>query len=225
MSIKENITFFRTCSSRVPYQLVAVSKTKPNEDILEAYNAGQRIFGESKVQELTTKYETLPKDIKWHMIGHLQRNKVKFIAPFIYMIHSVDSFRLLREINKQGARIKRKIDVLLQMHIANEESKFGLSEDELNELISHQDFLEMKYVNVKGLMGMATNTGNSDQVRQEFSFLHGLFDALKSKTIPGLLEMKELSMGMTNDYEIALEEGTTLIRIGSAIFGERVYAK
>ncbi len=223
MSIKEGINKFRALFPDHKNGLVAVSKTKPIADLMEAYEAGQRIFGENKVQEMVDKYEQLPKDIRWHMIGHLQRNKVKYIAPFVDLIHSVDSYRLLKEINKQGAKFERKIPVLLQIHIAREETKFGLSEEEVKEIIQGGEFEKMEHVFITGLMGMATFTENMDTVRKEFKYLRSLFEQLKENEIPGRLEMNELSMGMTNDYEIALEEGSTLIRIGSAIFGARNY--
>lgn len=195
--------------------LVAVSKTKPISAILEAYSFGQRDFGENKVQELVEKWEALPKDINWHMIGHLQRNKVKYIAPFVHLIHGVDSLRLLEEINRQGAKIGRKIAVLLQVHIAEEETKFGFDHSELETVISNLPTLN--YVEVKGLMGMATFTSNTLQIRTEFNKLKISFDSFKSAfTAPAIL-----SMGMSGDYQIAIEEGSTLVRIGSSIFGNR----
>ncbi|WKV12456.1 YggS family pyridoxal phosphate-dependent enzyme [Marivirga harenae] len=202
-------------------QLVAVSKTKPNEDLIQAYEAGQRALGENKVQELTDKAEALPKDIEWHMIGHLQRNKVKYIAPFVHLIHSVDSVRLLKEINKQGRKIDRVIPVLLQIHIAEEENKYGLDEEELHELLSSEAFNEMNHVDVQGLMGMATFTDDKDKIRREFKSLKKLFDKTAKDYNDEKLNLKELSMGMSGDYEIAIEEGSTMVRIGSKIFGER----
>lgn len=202
--------------------LVAVSKTKPNQDILEAYKTGHLDFGENKVQELTQKAEDLPEDIRWHMIGHLQRNKVKYIAPFVHLIHGVDSFKLLKEINKQGRKVDRIIDCLLQMHIAEEDTKFGLDKTELNELLSSEEFKEMKHVRIKGLMGMATNTNDNDQVRREFRGLKNLFDEIKNSDHTNV-QMNILSMGMSGDYQIALEEGSNMVRIGSAIFGSRNY--
>jgi len=200
--------------------LVAVSKTKPNEDILEAYNAGQRVFGENKVQEMTQKWEDLPKDIEWHMIGHLQRNKVKYMAEFVSLIHGVDSFRLLKEINKQGAKYNRVIPCLLQMHIAEEDTKFGLDFNELNTIIKSDEFNALKNVAVKGVMGMATFTDNKSQVRKEFKALKSIFEELKIS----LPNIDILSMGMSGDYHIAIEEGSTMVRIGSSIFGSRNYS-
>jgi pyridoxal phosphate enzyme (YggS family) len=201
--------------------LVAVSKTKPAEAIKEAYDAGQRIFGENKAQELTGKYETLPKDIQWHMIGHLQSNKVKYIAPFVSLIHSVDSFKLLEEINKQGVKVNRVIPCLLQVHIAEEETKFGFSEEEILDLLKTASFNTLNNIKVVGLMGMATFTDNVDQVRKEFRSLKTIFEKLKSSSLPSQIEMEELSMGMSGDYKIAIEEGSTMVRVGSAIFGNR----
>lgn len=200
--------------------LVAVSKTKPNEDILEAYNAGQRVFGENKVQEMTQKWEDLPKDIEWHMIGHLQRNKVKYMAEFVSLIHGVDSFRLLKEINKQGAKYNRVIPCLLQMHIAEEDTKFGLDFNELNTIIKSDEFNALKNVAVKGVMGMATFTDNESQVRKEFKALKSIFEELKIS----LPYIDILSMGMSGDYHIAIEEGSTMVRIGSSIFSSRNYS-
>jgi hypothetical protein len=219
MSIAENLSAVKESLGKC--HLVAVSKTKPNEDLMEAYNAGQRALGENKVQELTDKAEALPKDIEWHMIGHLQRNKVKYIAPFVHLIHSVDSVRLLKEINKQGKKIDRVIPVLLQIHIAEEESKYGLDEQELHELLSSEAFKEMNHVEVKGLMGMATFTDDTEKIRREFKSLKKLFDKTAVQYNDEKLNLKELSMGMSGDYEIAIEEGSTMVRIGSKIFGER----
>lgn len=203
--------------------LVAVSKTKPNEAIMEAYNAGQRIFGENKVQELTQKHEDLPKDIEWHMIGHLQSNKVKYIAPFVALIHGVDSFKLLKEINKQGAKNNRIINVLMQFHIAREESKFGLSLDEAQNILSSDEFLAMHNINISGVMGMATFTQNEEQIQEEFRTLENYFHVLKSHFFKFNNNFKEISMGMSGDYQIAIEEGSTMIRVGSSIFGARNY--
>ena len=202
--------------------LVAVSKTKPNSDIQEAYDVGQRDFGENKVQELAKKAEELPSDIRWHMIGHLQRNKVKYLAPFVHLIHGVDSLKLLKEINKQGNKADRVIQCLLQVHIAEEETKFGFDEQELLDLIEDKDFNDFENVKIIGLMGMATFTDNQTQVRREFKRLKSLFDQLKD-TDHAKLQMQILSMGMSGDYPIALEEGSNMVRIGSAIFGERNY--
>ena len=193
--------------------LVAVSKTKSNADILKAYNSGHRIFGENKVQELIQKQEELPKDIQWHMIGHLQSNKVKYIAPFISLIHGVDSLKLLTEINKRAEQNKRIIDCLLQIHIATESSKFGFGINEIEDtLIAVQEF---KNINIKGLMGMATFTNDRTQIRKEFSNLEMVFNQIKTS------EINTLSIGMSGDYQIAIENGSTMIRIGSAIFGAR----
>lgn len=199
--------------------LVAVSKTKPNDKILELYNHGQRIFGENRVQELVDKNETLPSDIAWHMIGHLQKNKVKYIAPFISLIHSVDNLALLQTINKEAAKNKRKISVLVQVKIATEETKFGSSETELNSLIAESFHLEN--ITVCGVMGMATFTDDMDQVRQEFKSLKSTFDRLKSQYYASKDWFKEVSMGMSGDYKIALDEGSTMIRVGSLLFGAR----
>jgi pyridoxal phosphate enzyme (YggS family) len=200
--------------------LVAVSKTKPNEDILAAYEAGQHVFGENKVQEMTQKWENLPKDIEWHMIGHLQRNKVKYMAKFVSLIHGVDSFRLLKEINKQGAKYNRVIPCLLQMHIAKEETKFGLDEKELQAIVHSDDFKAMENIEIQGLMGMATFTDNESQVRKEFKTLKSIFKELKI----ALPDIDTLSMGMSGDYKVAIEEGSTMVRIGSSIFGSRNYS-
>ena len=205
--------------------LVAVSKTKPSSLILEAYNSGHRVFGENKVQELVEKYQALPKDIEWHMIGHLQRNKVKFLAPFVSLIHGVDSLKLLRAINKEGARIQRVIPCLLQIHIAAEETKFGLSAPALEELLAGKDFGIFKNIQVRGLMGMATNTDNQQQVKAEFRQLKHLFDVVKQKYFLGEASFATLSMGMSGDFPQAIEEGSTMIRVGSAIFGGRTVQK
>lgn len=204
-------------------QLVAVSKTKPNAAILEAYEAGQRVFGENKIQEMTDKYDALPQDIEWHMIGHVQRNKVKYMAPFVALIHAVDSLRLLTEIDKQAARNNRVIPCLLQLFIADEETKFGLSEDELFELLDSEAFKALHHIKIQGLMGMATFTENQDQIRQEFSTLHHIFEKVQTYNHLPNVECKTLSMGMSNDYPIAIDCGSTMIRIGSTIFGERNY--
>src|SRR5688572_10191882 len=221
MNIKNNINNLRQGISP-NCKLVAVSKTNPVEKIKEAYDAGQRAFGENRVQELTPKFEALPKDIEWHMIGHMQSNKVKYIAPFIHLIHSVDSDNLLDEINKQAGKVKRTISCLLQIHIAEEESKFGFSEGEAFDLIQSDMIKKLDHISIIGLMGMATFTDNQEQVRKEFRGLKAFFEKLKSSKLPPNVEMKELSMGMSGDYQIALQEGSTIIRVGSAIFGERV---
>ncbi|MDN3669907.1 YggS family pyridoxal phosphate-dependent enzyme [Echinicola jeungdonensis] len=225
MDIKENLFRLKKTLTNPDCLLVAVSKTKPIGDIQEAYDAGIRDFGENKVQELAEKQPQLPKDIRWHMIGHLQRNKVKYIAPFVHLIHGVDSYKLLKEINKQGRKVNRTIPCLLQIHIAKEESKFGFSEDELEVLIKNEPVAELSHVKIVGLMGMATNTDNEDVVRREFASLKSLFDKIKSKDLPSNFELKEISMGMSGDYQIAQEEGSTMVRIGSAIFGKRNYSK
>lgn len=202
-------------------QLIAVSKTKPASAIEEAYECGQRIFGENKVQELCDKFEQLPKDIAWHMIGHLQSNKVKYMAGFVSLIHGVDSLSLLKEIDKQANKNKRIQDVLLQCFIATEETKFGLSEEELTDLLKSDDFKQLKSISVKGLMGMASFTSDETQIRKEFKSLKLLFDKVKSEFFSEDPSFKEISMGMSGDYKIAIEEGSTMVRIGSSIFGSR----
>lgn len=222
MSIAENLNKIK---SKMPEHvtLVAISKTHPAEVVMEAYNAGQRVFGENKVQELVAKSEVMPKDIKWHLVGHLQTNKVKYVAPFVHLIHSVDSAKLLKEIDKQGRKNNRVIDCLLQVHIAEEETKFGLSVDELHSLLS--DFFAAKYNNVRiiGLMGMATFTDNMQQVAKEFRGLSQTFKQVKEKYFSDDNQFKALSMGMSGDYEIAIAEGSTMVRVGSSIFGARNY--
>lgn len=202
-------------------RLVAVSKFNPAEAVLQAYNCGQRLFGESKVQELTGKYEVLPKDIEWHFIGHLQTNKVKYIAPFISLIQSVDSLKLLKEIDAQAKKVNRVIDCLLEIHVAQEETKYGFSFDELRELFKERAFDVFENVSVVGLMGMASNTDDEVQIREEFRLLSDFYKEMKDSLAP---QFRELSMGMSHDYHIAVEEGSTLVRVGSFIFGERVYA-
>ncbi len=201
--------------------LIAVSKTHPTERIMEAYEAGQRDFGENKVQELVEKYEVLPKDIRWHMIGHLQSNKVKYIAPFVHLIHGVDSFNLLKEINKQGQKNGRRISCLLQFHIAQEDTKFGLSLEEAEAFLAGPEFSLLNHVRICGVMGMATFTENTTQIRQEFQNLHSIYQELLSNYFSSNAEFKEISMGMSDDYTIAIEEASTLIRVGSKIFGRR----
>ena len=201
-------------------RLVAVTKTKPVAMLQEAYEAGCTLFGENKAQEMADKYEQLPKDIDWHMIGHLQTNKVKYIAPFVALIHSVDSLKVLLEINKQAFKNNRVIDCLLQIHIAEEESKFGFSPEEVIELLDSEEFATLKNVRIIGLMGMATNTDSQTQIRKEFKGLRAFFDSLKTRETDRVT-MRELSMGMSGDYRIAVEEGSTLVRVGSAIFGVR----
>jgi len=224
MSITENIKTLKKELDGYGCRLVAISKTKTEEEVMEAYHAGQRIFGENKVQELTEKYELLPKDIEWHMVGHLQSNKVKLIAPFISLIHSVDSWKLLKEINKQSHRNNRQAACLLQVHIADEETKYGLSKEELFSLLQEEHLSELTFVRITGLMGMATYTDDTEKVRDEFRFLKSLFHEISDTVDHPVVEMKELSMGMTGDYKIALEEGSTLVRIGTAVFGERNYS-
>ena len=202
-------------------KLVAVSKTHPQPIIQDLYTYGQRDFGENKVQELLEKVDTLPQDIRWHMIGHLQRNKVKYIIPFIHMIHSIDSFRLLREVNKEAAKINRKIKCLLQVKIAQEESKFGFSPAEVKAYLRSEEFQSLKHIEISGLMGMATYTTNTHQIRSEFRTLKQLFDELETGIFAGQPGFEELSMGMSGDYELAIEEGSTMVRIGSLIFGKR----
>ena len=222
MSIANNINDIR---KQLPAQvrLIAVSKFKPAEDILEAYEAGQRLFGENKAQEMTAKHEVLPKDIEWHFIGHLQTNKIKYIIPFVHCIHSIDSAHLLAEVERHAAKAGRVVPCLLQFHIATEETKFGFSMEEAEEMLQSADFKSWNHVEICGVMGMASNTENSSQVRQEFRHLKNIFDHLKNNYFPQQESFREISMGMTGDYPIAVEEGSTLVRIGSAIFGARNY--
>ncbi|MBO9611537.1 MAG: YggS family pyridoxal phosphate-dependent enzyme [Dyadobacter sp.] len=201
-------------------RLVAVTKTKPTSLLTEAYEAGARLFGENKVQEMVAKYEELPKDIEWHMIGHLQTNKVKYMAPFVSLVHSVDSFKLLKEINKEAKKHNRVIDCLLQIYIAREETKFGLSEEEAWEIITSAELTALTNIRIVGLMGMASNTDDLRIVRAEFRGLKNTFESFKTHE-NGQVTMRELSMGMSGDYLIAQEEGSTLVRVGSAIFGSR----
>ncbi len=222
MSIAENILKIK---NEIPenVKLVAVSKTKPDAAILEAYEVGQRVFGENKVQELVDKYERLPKDIEWHFIGHLQSNKVKYIAPFVCLVHGVDSLKLLKEIDKQGAKCERIIDCLLQFHIASESAKFGFYKEEAFELLQSPEFKTLKNIRIVGVMGMATYTDDDAQIRKEFANLKSYFAEIKEKFIPEET-FKEISMGMSADYTIAIEEGSTMIRLGSSIFGIRFMA-
>jgi len=201
--------------------LVAVSKTKPNADVMEAYESGQRIFGENKVQEMCDKHEALPKDIQWHFIGHLQRNKVKYMAEFVSLIHGVDSFKLLQEINKQALKVNRVIPVLLQFHIAQEDTKFGLDLDEVNEFLASEDFKQLNNISIVGVMGMATFTNNTEQITQEFASLKSIFTTLKTNYFTNSSSFKHISMGMSGDYELAIQQGSTMVRIGSTIFGHR----
>lgn len=203
--------------------LVAVSKTHPPELVLQAYEAGQRVFGENKVQEMVAKYEVLPKDVQWHLIGHLQSNKVKYIAPFVHLIHSVDSLKLLQEIDKQASKNKRIISCLLQVHVAQEETKFGFSPKEIEAFMQSTELPLLQSTRVIGLMGMASFTDNKQQIREEFIILKKLFDTLKQGSLPLNVSMTELSMGMSSDYTLAIEEGSTMVRVGSAIFGTRNY--
>ena len=200
--------------------LVAVSKTKPVSDLMEAYEAGQRIFGENKIQEMAEKWEQMPKDIQWHMIGHVQTNKVKFMTLFVSLIHGVDSLKLLQEINKQALKNNRIIDCLLQIHIAEEETKFGLDEEELASLLSSNEIQELKNIRIVGLMGMATFTDNKDQIKKEFLHLKTIFDKTKKLKTENC-QLETISMGMSGDYQLAIECGSTMVRIGSSIFGGR----
>ena len=219
MSIQDNLLKIK---SQLPENvtLVAVSKTKPVEDLMEAYHAGQRIFGENKIQEMTEKWQQMPKDVEWHMIGHVQSNKVKYMVPYVKLIHGVDSFKLLKEVNRQAIRWRKSINCLLQIHIAEEETKFGLDEKELEELLNSDEFKEMKNINVIGLMGMATFTDNEEQIKKEFQYLKTIFDKV-SKLKTDNCQLNTLSMGMSGDYQLAIEYGSTMVRIGSSIFGNR----
>lgn len=216
--ISENL---KNLKSKLPHNvtLIAVSKTKPVSDLMQAYNAGHKVFGENKVQEMESKWQEMPKDIQWHMIGHLQRNKVKYIAPFVSLIHAVDSLRLLKEINKQAKRNERVIDCLLQIKIAEEDSKFGMDIADATALLNSEELQNFKNVKIVGLMGMATFTDDEKQISQEFQRLKKVFDQIKIEKS----ELKILSMGMSGDYKIAIENGSNMVRIGSAIFGERNY--
>ncbi len=219
MSIQNNLLEIK--SSLPPHvTLVAVSKTKPVADLMEAYQAGQRIFGENKIQEMTEKWQQMPKDIEWHMIGHVQSNKVKYMVPYVKLIHGVDSLKLLKEINRQAVRWRKTINCLLQIHIAEEETKFGLNENELEELFNSEEFKAMENVKVIGLMGMATFTDNQEQIKREFQHLKSIFDKYKSLNTANC-QLNTLSMGMSGDYEIAIACGSNMVRIGSSIFGNR----
>ena len=219
MSIAQNLV---SILSTIPESvtLVAVSKTKPITDLIQAYDAGQRTFGENKIQEMAEKWEAMPKDIQWHMIGHVQTNKVKFMAPFVSLIHGVDSLKLLQEINKQALKNNRVIDCLLQMYIAKEETKFGLDEAELNEIVTSNEFLSLKNIRVVGLMGMATFTDNKEQIKTEFTQLKSIFDNSKKLKTENF-QLTIISMGMSGDYQLAIACGSTMVRIGSSIFGGR----
>jgi PLP dependent protein len=221
MDIKENLSALKKKFVNQNCLLVAVSKTKPVQDIQEAYDAGIRDFGENKVQEMVEKHASLPTDIRWHMIGHLQRNKVKYIAPFIHLIHSVDSYKLLKEINKEAKKAERTIPCLLQMHIAQEENKFGFNSEEVEDLISSPDIHQLNHIKIVGLMGMATYSDNPEIIKEEFRNLKKFMDELKQRNLPANFDLRELSIGMSGDFIIAQEEGSTMVRIGSAIFGER----
>ena len=218
MSIKQNLNQIQATLPK-HVTLVAVSKTKPVSDLMEAYNAGQRIFGENKIQEMADKFQEMPKDIKWHMIGHVQTNKVKYMAEFVDLIHGVESFKLLKEINKQAKQHDRVIDCLLQIKIASEDSKFGMSIPDATTLLASEDFSALKNINVIGVMGMATFTEDQNQIKQEFDLLKSTFDSLQ-KTHPNL---KTISMGMSGDYQLAIDCGSTMVRVGSSIFGARNY--
>ncbi|MBB3122716.1 hypothetical protein FHS04_000204 [Mesoflavibacter sabulilitoris] len=221
MSIKQNLdTIKQTLPDYVT--LVAVSKTKPVSDLMEAYNAGQRIFGENKIQEMADKYQEMPKDIKWHMIGHVQRNKVKYMAEFVDLIHGVDSLKLLKEINKQALKHDRIINCLLQIKIAEEDSKFGMRIKDAEELLLSETVSELKNINIVGLMGMATFTDNKDQIKEEFLRLKSAFEDLKTIQTSNC-NLQTISMGMSGDYKLAIECGSTMVRVGSSIFGERNY--
>lgn len=222
MSIADNLKKYKSEVESDGVKLIAVSKTQPIESILEAYNAGQRIFGENLVQEMVDKQTQLPDDIEWHLIGHLQTNKVKYIAPFVKLIHGVDSLKLLQEINKQALKNKRIIDCLLQVYIADEDTKFGLGYDEVIEILRSDEYQELKNIRIIGLMGIATNTKNEKQITIEFNELKVLFDGIKASFFAKDDAFKEISTGMSADYKIAIEEGSTMVRIGSSIFGKRV---
>lgn len=222
MSIADNIKSLKNETGPINVTLLAVSKTKSNEDILEAYNAGQRLFGENQVQELVEKQEHLPQDIEWHLIGHLQTNKVKYIAPFISMIQSVDSLKLLHEIDKYAAKNNRVIDCLLEIYIADEETKFGLGFDEAIELLRSEEFAALKHIRIRGLMGIATNTDNEKQIKDEFYELRTFFDGIKQSFFRKEDSFDTLSMGMSSDYKIAIEQGSNMVRLGSTIFGQRL---
>lgn len=222
MSIQTNLNEIK---QSLPKQvvLVAISKTHPVDVVMEAYNAGQKIFGENKVQEMISKYEAMPKDIEWHLVGHLQTNKVKYISSFVSLIHSVDSLKLLSIINKEAEKEGRVINCLLQIYIATEETKFGLSEEEVDDILSSTEYQNMKNIRIVGLMGMASFTDNVEKVRTEFHHLSEIFRIIKEKYFSNISSFKEISMGMSGDYNIAIEEGSTMVRIGSSIFGSRNY--
>ncbi|WP_042372442.1 YggS family pyridoxal phosphate-dependent enzyme [Bacteroides neonati] len=222
MSIADNL---KQVLAELPtgVRLVAVSKFNPNEEIEEAYRAGQRIFGESKVQEMTAKQESLPNDIEWHFIGHLQTNKIKYMAAYVAMIHGIDSYKLLTEVNKQAQKVGRVIDCLLQVHVAQEETKFGFSPDECRAMLVDGAWKTLENIRICGLMGMASNTDDTKQIDREFETLHNLFEELRVTFFVDAPQFKELSMGMSHDYHLAIARGSTLVRVGSKIFGERNY--
>ena len=222
MSIADNIKSLKKETDEIKVKLMAVSKTKPAEDLQQAYDAGQRLFGENTVQEMVEKQEQLPKDIEWHLIGHLQSNKVKYIAPFVSMIQSVDSIKLLQEINKHAEKNKRVIDCLLQIYIADEETKFGLGFDEVIELLRSEEFAALKNIRIRGLMGIATNTDSEKQIKDEYYELKTFFDGMKVSFFRKEESFDTLSMGMSSDYKVAIEQGSNLVRLGSTIFGSRV---
>lgn len=221
--ISENLSVIK---GTIPYgvKLIAVSKTKPVSDLQECYDAGQRIFGENKALEMRDKHEQLPKDIQWHFIGHLQTNKIKYIIPFVSLIHSIDSIGLLEAVNKEAAKRERKVDCLLQFHIAQEETKFGLSIEEAEDILQSAEYQNFSNIRICGVMGMATFTDDVDQIRNEFKTLKDIFNILKERYFKDSEHFKEISMGMSDDYPIAIEEGSTMVRIGSKIFGARNYA-
>ncbi len=222
MSIATNIETLQSELKPIGITLVAVSKTKSHEEIMEAYERGQRIFGENMVQELIEKQEALPKDIQWHLIGHLQTNKVKYIVPFVALIQSVDSLKVLKEIDKQAQKHNRVIDCLLQVHIAEEESKFGFDHAELIELLRGDEYIQLQHIRVRGLMGIATNTENEKVIKEEFYELKMLFDGIKASFFRKEAYFDILSMGMSSDYKLAIEKGSNMVRLGSTIFGKRV---
>ena len=220
MSISDNLNKIKATIPK-GVTLVAVSKTKPVSELMEAYNAGQRIFGENKIQEMTEKWEEMPKDIEWHMIGHVQRNKVKYMAEYVRLVHGVDSFKLLKEINKQASKHNRTINCLLQVHIAEEETKFGMDKYEIASLLASKEYKELLNVKVVGLMGMATFTDSQEQISKEFKYLNSLYNEFKAENT----EFNTLSMGMSGDYKLAIDYGSNMVRIGSSIFGNRNYVK
>jgi len=221
MSIADNIKSLKKETGEINVALLAVSKTKPTADLQDAYDAGQRLFGENTVQELVEKQEQLPKDIEWHLIGHLQTNKVKYVAPFISMIQSVDSLKLLQEINKHAEKNKRTIDCLLQIYIADEETKFGLGFDEAIELLRSEEYTALKHIRIRGLMGIATNTDSEKQIKDEYYELKTFFDGIKVSFFRKEESFDTLSMGMSSDYKVAIEQGSNMVRLGSTIFGGR----